>query len=87
MLYHQAVGMSLFGNDSDLISLVERCRRRDGRAWSILVERYSRLVYSIPRRYSLPKTTPPTFIKAHSKRCANPLTESLNRQRCLVGLP
>lgn len=53
MLYHQAVGMSLFGNDSDLISLVERCRRRDGRAWSILVERYSRLVYSIPRRYSL----------------------------------
>jgi len=53
MLYHQAVGMSLFGNDSDLASLVERCRRQDGRAWSVLVDRYSRLVYSIPRRYRL----------------------------------
>jgi len=45
--------MSLFGMDSDLTNLVERCRRQDGRAWSTIVDRFSRLVYSIPRRYRL----------------------------------
>ncbi len=33
--------------------LVEACVRGDGRAWNELVERYGRLVYSIPRRYGL----------------------------------
>ena len=33
--------------------LVVRCLAADQNAWRILVERYSRLVYSIPRRYGL----------------------------------
>jgi RNA polymerase sigma factor (sigma-70 family) len=33
--------------DSELIS---RCRSGDQRAWSMLIERYERLVYSVPRR-------------------------------------
>lgn len=37
-------------SDADLI---EACRRGHGDAWEILIDRYSRLVYSIPRRYGL----------------------------------
>jgi RNA polymerase sigma factor (sigma-70 family) len=33
--------------------LVDRCLRGDDRAWSELVDRYGRLVYSIARRYGL----------------------------------
>lgn len=33
--------------------LIERCLAGDSRAWDQIVERYSRLVYSIPRRYGL----------------------------------
>lgn len=34
--------------------LLESCRRGDSHAWSEIVERYSRLVHSVPRRYGLP---------------------------------
>lgn len=34
-------------------TLVEACLNGDPRAWQYLVERYGRLVYSIPRRYGL----------------------------------
>ena len=34
-------------------TLIARCLRGDQRAWEVLVDRYSRLVYSIPRRYGL----------------------------------
>jgi RNA polymerase sigma factor (sigma-70 family) len=34
-------------------TLIERCRQGDGQAWELLVERYQRLVYSIPRRAGL----------------------------------
>jgi DNA-directed RNA polymerase specialized sigma24 family protein len=37
-------------SDSELI---EACLRRDAQAWQELVARYSRLVYSIPRRKGL----------------------------------
>lgn len=45
----------MFGFDSaaDLEVLVAKCRRGDHRAWSILVERFQRLVYSVPRRIGL----------------------------------
>lgn len=33
--------------------LLERCRRRDGEAWNLLVARYERLVYSVARRNGL----------------------------------
>ncbi|RMF84321.1 MAG: sigma-70 family RNA polymerase sigma factor [Planctomycetota bacterium] len=33
--------------------LIERCRTGDADAWRELVDRYGRLVYSIPRRYGL----------------------------------
>jgi RNA polymerase sigma factor (sigma-70 family) len=33
--------------------LIQRCLQGDQAAWSQLVEKYSRLVYSIPRRYGL----------------------------------
>jgi RNA polymerase sigma factor (sigma-70 family) len=33
--------------------LVDACRNGDERAWNELVDRYGRLVYSIPRRYGL----------------------------------
>ncbi|MFT5424674.1 MAG: RNA polymerase sigma factor (sigma-70 family) [Phycisphaerales bacterium] len=35
--------------------LVSRCLQGNARAWSDLVDRYSRLVYSIPARHGLPK--------------------------------
>jgi RNA polymerase sigma factor (sigma-70 family) len=35
-------------------TLIDRCRGGDERAWTILVERYERLVYAIPRRCGLP---------------------------------
>ena len=38
-------------SDADLI---RRCIEGDQQAWCSLVERYGRLVYSIPRRYGLP---------------------------------
>ncbi len=34
-------------------ALIDRCRRGDATAWEILVQRYQRLVYSIPRRAGL----------------------------------
>ncbi len=34
-------------------ALIQACLRRDEIAWNELVERYGRLVYSIPRRYGL----------------------------------
>lgn len=33
--------------------LIEACRSGDGQAWDALVERYQRLVYTIPSRYGL----------------------------------
>ena len=39
------------GSDADL---VRRCIEGDQQAWCSLIERYGRLVYSIPRRYGLP---------------------------------
>jgi RNA polymerase sigma factor (sigma-70 family) len=37
----------------DDASLLERCRESDARAWSVLVQRYRRLVYAIPVRAGL----------------------------------
>lgn len=37
----------------DLETLVKRCLNRDHEAWSLLVDRFQNLVYSIPRRYGL----------------------------------
>lgn len=34
--------------------LLERCRRGDAGAWNEVVDRYAKLVHSIPRRYGLP---------------------------------
>jgi RNA polymerase sigma factor (sigma-70 family) len=34
-------------------ALVQACVARDQRAWEELVDRYSRLIYSIPRRYGM----------------------------------
>jgi RNA polymerase sigma factor (sigma-70 family) len=34
-------------------ALIQACRGGDHRAWDRLIDRYSRLVYSIPRRYGL----------------------------------
>lgn len=33
--------------------LIEACRQQDEAAWDVLVTRYERLVYTIPRRYGL----------------------------------
>ena len=38
---------------SEDVALVERCRRGDGSAWRLLVERYQRLVYTVARRADL----------------------------------
>ena len=35
-------------------ALVQRCLRGDESAWKLLVERYARLVHSVPTRYRLP---------------------------------
>lgn len=35
-------------------ALVKRCLRGDEEAWHLLVERYARLVHSVPARYKLP---------------------------------
>ena len=35
-------------------ALIEACREGDQAAWDALVDKYSRLVYSIPARYQLP---------------------------------
>ncbi len=35
-------------------ALIAQCRAGDARAWETLVDRYTALVYSIPRRYRLP---------------------------------
>jgi RNA polymerase sigma factor (sigma-70 family) len=37
-------------------ALIEACLRGDRAAWALLVERYSRLVWSIPRKYGLQAT-------------------------------
>jgi RNA polymerase sigma factor (sigma-70 family) len=34
---------------------VSRCRAGDGHAWSVLVERYKSLVYSIPAKFHMPE--------------------------------
>jgi RNA polymerase sigma factor (sigma-70 family) len=34
-------------------ALCDACRKGDARAWHALVDRYSRLVFSVPRRYGL----------------------------------
>lgn len=39
--------------EGDDASLVARCRRGDGSAWGVLVQRYQRLVYAIVRRVGL----------------------------------
>ena len=39
--------------DEDDASLVARCRRDEGPAWAVLVQRYQRLVYAIVRRLGL----------------------------------
>lgn len=44
--------MSTFESDPHLI---EACLRGERLAWDQLVERYSRLVWSIPRKYGLPR--------------------------------
>ncbi len=36
------------------IRLIERCALGEADAWGVLVERYTKLVYSVPRRYGLP---------------------------------
>ena len=33
--------------------LIEACRKKEAAAWDVLVTRYERLVYTIPRRYGL----------------------------------
>jgi RNA polymerase sigma factor (sigma-70 family) len=43
--------VTAFRNDP---ALIEACLRGDRGAWELLVERYSRLVWSIPRKYGLP---------------------------------
>ncbi len=42
--------MTAFRNDP---ALIEACLRGDRGAWELLVDRYSRLVWSIPRKYGL----------------------------------
>jgi RNA polymerase sigma factor (sigma-70 family) len=44
--------MTDFSQSSD-IELLAACRTGDGLAWDALVERYQRLVYTIPARYGL----------------------------------
>lgn len=39
--------------ESDTTNLVHRCLRGDKNAWSLLVERYARLVHAIPVRHGL----------------------------------
>jgi RNA polymerase sigma factor (sigma-70 family) len=34
--------------------LIEACRDGDQRAWAVLIERYKRLIYSVPIKYGLP---------------------------------
>ncbi len=45
----------MFGFESaaDLDALIAKCRRGDHRAWATLVERFQRLVYSVPKRIGL----------------------------------
>jgi len=45
-------GSASFVHQSDP-ELVRACQGGDQRAWRLLIERYGRLVYSIPRRYGL----------------------------------
>ncbi len=40
------------GQDSDA-QLIQACLRGDEHAWEALLERYERLIYSIPRRYGM----------------------------------
>ncbi|MDP9379876.1 MAG: sigma-70 family RNA polymerase sigma factor [Chloroflexota bacterium] len=43
--------------DSNNEALIAACRAGDPKAWELLVERYQRLVYSIPRRAGLDEET------------------------------
>lgn len=40
-------------NEASDVELITACRTGDGLAWDALVERYQRLVYTIPARYGL----------------------------------
>lgn len=42
--------------EQDDAALCEACQRGDARAWEALVQRYSALAYSVPRRYRLPSS-------------------------------
>lgn len=47
-----SAGQRSGGDDTDA-ALVRKCLRGDAAAWDLLVERYGRLVYSVPRRLGL----------------------------------
>jgi RNA polymerase sigma factor (sigma-70 family) len=49
---HYVTSFSTLDDASDE-SLVLACRRGDGTAWDVLVNRYQRLIYTIPRRAGL----------------------------------
>lgn len=42
--------------EPDDATLVEACLAGDERAWEILIQRYSRLIYTVPLRFGLPQT-------------------------------
>jgi RNA polymerase sigma factor (sigma-70 family) len=48
--------MSLQVEDLSNAELLHRCRAGDGRAWQMVVQRYGRLVHSVPVRYGLSPT-------------------------------
>jgi RNA polymerase sigma factor (sigma-70 family) len=43
--------------DEDDVALVSRCKRGESAAWSVLVQRYQRLVYAVARRIGLDEHT------------------------------
>lgn len=47
------MAMSILSQSESLTRLVEKCRKGDQQAWSELVDRFQRLVYSTARRYGL----------------------------------
>jgi RNA polymerase sigma factor (sigma-70 family) len=54
-------------NDADLI---EACLADNEQAWTVLIERYSRLIYTIPLRFGLPK----------------PVADEIFQETCLILL-
>lgn len=55
--------------------LVERCREGDPAAWSTLVRRYQRLIYTVPRRAGLPEQDAADIFQT----CFQRLVEHLGR--------